>query len=673
MAEISQIKLPNNSLYDIRQNSFPINTTLLSQDGSTVGFLAEKTFEEVSAQVSAPENKHPYLLFDVAGMFTAQMPYVGTISLGSGAGYAHLFTSSFILPENGDEVIVQGFALMLDNDAANTLLGNEGDPVEDLPAGLGIGSYIPMPTAITVENLQSQVNTWFDELNNKMNKNNPKGTGSFSLNRKANTTIGTNSFAEGYNTTASGDYTHAEGDGTTASGNCSHAEGADTIASGEYSHAEGVGTTASDFSAHAEGCNTVAGLYSHSEGLSTTASGSISHAEGDNTTASGSCSHAEGSNTTASGSVSHAEGDSTTASEYASHAEGYNSKASKNYSHAEGNSTNASGEASHAEGYNTTAKGEYSHAEGSKTIANGYGSHAEGSGYGEGTSEGTTVSYLAYPDFLDESVVLYSTQADGINSHAEGYRTYAYGDYSHSEGMETVAFGKHSHVEGKQSSATGNSAHAEGFKAEAKGQTSHAEGCYTLAHSEYQHVQGKYNIKDTSSNYSHIVGNGSSNANRSNAHTLDWDGNAWFQGDVYVGSTSGKNKDAGSKKLASESYVNEQVANLVNSAPAKLNTLDELAAALGDDENFANTVTTELSKKANTSDLNNYATKTALNAYQTKITGQEGQVVVINAAGQPVAQDISLEPICVFDIDEDGALFSTSSLPLLPTAEEGEF
>ena len=40
-----------------------------------------------------------------------------------------------------------------------------------------------------------------------------------------------------------------------------------------------------------------------------------------------------------------------------------------------------------------------------------------------------------------------------------------------------------------------------------------------------------------------------------NAHTLDWDGNSWFAGDVYVHSTSGTNKDAGSKKLATEEYV----------------------------------------------------------------------------------------------------------------------
>ena len=57
----------------------------------------------------------------------------------------------------------------------------------------------------------------------------------------------------------------------------------------------------------------------------------------------------------------------------------------------------------------------------------------------------------------------------------------------------------------------------------------------------------------------HIVGNGSSKAYQSNAHTLDWNGNAWFAGDVYVGSTSGKNKDAGSKKLATEEYVGNQI------------------------------------------------------------------------------------------------------------------
>lgn len=43
--------------------------------------------------------------------------------------------------------------------------------------------------------------------------------------------------------------------------------------------------------------------------------------------------------------------------------------------------------------------------------------------------------------------------------------------------------------------------------------------------------------------------------------------------------------------------VNTQISNLIASAPAALNTLDELAAALGDDANFATTVTNSLATK----------------------------------------------------------------------------
>jgi hypothetical protein len=53
--------------------------------------------------------------------------------------------------------------------------------------------------------------------------------------------------------------------------------------------------------------------------------------------------------------------------------------------------------------------------------------------------------------------------------------------------------------------------------------------------------------------------------------------------------------------IATESYVDAAVStavsNLINSSPTALNTLDELAAALGDDANFASTVTNALSQK----------------------------------------------------------------------------
>lgn len=94
----------------------------------------------------------------------------------------------------------------------------------------------------------------------------------------------------------------------------------------------------------------------------------------------------------------------------------------------------------------------------------------------------------------------------------------------------------------------GKNAVAVGDNTKASAEGAYAEGKETIASSEYQHVQGKYNIEDADNTYVHIVGNGDL-SDRSNALTIDWNGNVWYSGDVYVGSTSGKYKDEGSKKL----------------------------------------------------------------------------------------------------------------------------
>lgn len=190
----------------------------------------------------------------------------------------------------------------------------------------------------------------------------------------------------------------------------------------------------------------------------------------------------------------------------------------------------ASGKYSHAEGNETIASGDYSHAEGGwDTTASGESSHAEGS----------------------------STTASGGSSHAEGSYATASGSYSHAEGNFTTASGIASHAEGDHTTASNSFSHAEGSWTTASGVGSHAEGDSTTASGENQHVQGKCNITDNTK--AHIVGNGTYRT-PSNAHTLDWDGNAWFAGDVYVGSTSGINKDEGSVKLATETYVTNAIA-----------------------------------------------------------------------------------------------------------------
>ena len=70
--------------------------------------------------------------------------------------------------------------------------------------------------------------------------------------------LGTDAFAEGKETKASGNFSHAEGFSTTASAAYSHAEGRGTTASGTVSHAEGTDTVASGARSHAGGYGTIA-------------------------------------------------------------------------------------------------------------------------------------------------------------------------------------------------------------------------------------------------------------------------------------------------------------------------------------------------------------------------------------------------------------------------------
>lgn len=211
------------------------------------------------------------------------------------------------------------------------------------------------------------------------------------------------------------------------------------------------------------------------------------------------------------------------------------------------------GEKSATFGLNNVASGKYAFAEGAINKATNFASHAEGNS----TIASGNVSHA-------EGL---STKAIGATSHSEGLDTVASGDYSHTEGEGTTAEGKWSHTEGKSTNTKGWASHAEGNETVAQGNVSHAEGRFTVALGENQHVEGILNIEDTTS--LHIVGNGtyaegSGQKTKSNAHTLDKLGNAWFAGDVYVGSTSGTNKDNGSKKLATEEYVDDQMTTINN-------------------------------------------------------------------------------------------------------------
>lgn len=201
-------------------------------------------------------------------------------------------------------------------------------------------------------------------------------------------------------------------------------------------------------------------------------------------------------------------------------ANGYKTEASAAGSHAEGQSTYAKAGYSHVEGQNTETNASYSHAEGYRAKTYAQHSHAEGGTY---THNG----------------VEYHPETYGKKSHAEGAGSKTYGEWSHAEGCMTAASGVCSHTEGWFTKAIGNHSHAEGYYCVTSGDFSHAightaitdvtasgsfvEGFHTEAKEAYSHVEGKYNVP--LAGYQHIVGGGSSDNDRKNIQTLDWQGN----------------------------------------------------------------------------------------------------------------------------------------------------
>lgn len=148
-----------------------------------------------------------------------------------------------------------------------------------------------------------------------------------------------------------------------------------------------------------------------------------------------------------------------------------------------------------------------------------------------------------------------------------------------------------------------------------------------------------------------------------------------------------------------EAQVSAKVSALVNSAPEALDTLKELADALGNDPNFATTISTELGKKLDTStyttdkatfalkselpDMSQYTTTTSLQStYVTKTTADStyqpkgnyltnvswdqvsGKPAFATVATSGSYNDLTNKPIIPAAVTVDSALSSTSTNPV---------
>ena len=151
-------------------------------------------------------------------------------------------------------------------------------------------------------------------------------------------------------------------------------------------------------------------------------------------------------------------------------------------------------------------------------------------------------------------------------------------------GNNAVATGNYSGAIGNYTVAGGNGAVAVGNKSEASGNNSFASGEQTIANHRSQVAFGEYNIQDPNTTYSgrgtyvEIVGNGTSSSARSNARTLDWNGNEVLAGKLTVGAAPANDMDVATKKYVDDAVESvdpagcQEAAAAANAAATAANT-----------------------------------------------------------------------------------------------------
>ena len=105
--------------------------------------------------------------------------------------------------------------------------------------------------------------------------------------------------------------------------------------------------------------------------------------------------------------------------------------------------------------------------------------------------------------------------------------------------------------------------------------------------------------------------------NKSNVHSHPYKADSWLptwseiQGKPSLETPTGAQAKATAALNSAKSYADSKVASLINSAPETLDTLQELANALGNDANFATTITNKIGTKADTTYVNQELAKKA--------------------------------------------------------------
>jgi hypothetical protein len=257
------------------------------------------------------------------------------------------------------------------------------------------------------------------------------------------------------------------------------------------------------------------------------------------------------------------------------------SAASASASSAAGHASTASTQAGLAEGYSLAAGGFRDEAQTFRNQAEGFRNAADGFATASSASATSAEGFKNdVEDLIDD--------AEGFANEAKDYRDAASGHASSASGSATTAGGHASTAANEaalagvaRSGAEAAEENAEGFRDEAEGFRDEAESFKNAA---------AQSAEDAAS----VVLDGVPNASASVK------GGIRLTGDL--GGTWDSPTVPGLSAKVDAAYVAAQIAALVDSAPGVLDTLAEIANALGGDPNFAANMAAALANKANLDD-----------------------------------------------------------------------
>lgn len=112
---------------------------------------------------------------------------------------------------------------------------------------------------------------------------------------------------------------------------------------------------------------------------------------------------------------------------------------------------------------------------------------------------------------------------------------------------------------------------------------------------------------------------------------------------------------ADTKLTEANRYTDQQIGSLIGAAPEMLNTFEEVANAIEQNQDIADALNEAIGKKANQTDFETHVQDTEVhitadehqkwNAKQDAITGTKGKFVGFDDAGNPVEQELPTQPI----------------------------